>query len=102
MSVATWSGMVYVAFIFDVFSRRIVGWWAATRMTTDLTSGLTTLQASTARSGSSRCPTTTRPKKRHGMSENARPWAGRESRVYGLVRASNDRHEVALGVLRVG
>ena len=34
--VATWSGMVYVAFVFDVFSRRIVGWRAATRMTTDL------------------------------------------------------------------
>lgn len=34
--VATWSGMAYVAFIFDVFSRRIVGWRAATRMTTDL------------------------------------------------------------------
>lgn len=28
--------MVYVAFIFDVFSRRVVGWRAATRMTTDL------------------------------------------------------------------
>jgi putative transposase len=34
--VVTWSGMVYVAFIVDVFSRRIVGWRAATRMTTDL------------------------------------------------------------------
>lgn len=34
--VATWSGTVYVAFIFDVFSRMIVGWRAATRMTTDL------------------------------------------------------------------
>lgn len=34
--VATWSGTVYVAFIIDVFSRRIVGWRAATRMTTDL------------------------------------------------------------------
>ena len=34
--VPTWSGMVYVAFIFDVFSRRIVGWRAATQMTTDL------------------------------------------------------------------
>lgn len=33
--VATWSGTVYVAFIFDVFSRRIVGWRAATTMTTD-------------------------------------------------------------------
>ena len=34
--VPTWSGMVYVAFVFDVFSRRIVGWRAAPRMTTDL------------------------------------------------------------------
>ena len=34
--VATWSGTVYVAFIFDVFSRRIVGWRAATTMTTEL------------------------------------------------------------------
>lgn len=34
--VATWSGTVYVAFIFDVFSRMIVGWRAATRMTTEL------------------------------------------------------------------
>jgi len=28
--------MVYVAFVIDVFSRQIVGWRAATRMTTDL------------------------------------------------------------------
>ena len=34
--VATWTGTVYVAFVFDVFSRRIVGWWAATTMGTDL------------------------------------------------------------------
>ena len=34
--VATWSGTVYVAFIFDAFSRMIVGWRAATSMTTDL------------------------------------------------------------------
>ena len=34
--VPTWSGTVYVAFIFDVFSRRIVGWRAATQMTTEL------------------------------------------------------------------
>ena len=34
--VATFAGTVYVAFIFDVFSRRIVGWRAATSMTTDL------------------------------------------------------------------
>jgi putative transposase len=34
--VATWAGMVYVAFVFDVFSRRILGWRAAARMTTPL------------------------------------------------------------------
>jgi len=34
--VPTWSGMVYVAFVFDVFSRRILGWRAATSMTTPL------------------------------------------------------------------
>ncbi|UYM05629.1 IS3 family transposase [Solicola gregarius] len=34
--VPTWSGMVYVAFVFDVFSRRILGWRAATTMTTPL------------------------------------------------------------------
>ena len=34
--VATWSGTVYVAFVFDVFSRMIVGWRAATSMTTEL------------------------------------------------------------------
>jgi putative transposase len=32
----TWSGMAYVAFVFDVFSRRILGWRVATRMTTPL------------------------------------------------------------------
>lgn len=34
--VATWQGMVYVAFVIDVFSRRIVGWRASTTMRTDL------------------------------------------------------------------
>ena len=34
--VPTWSGMVYVAFIFDVFSRMIIGWRAATCMNTEL------------------------------------------------------------------
>ena len=34
--VATWTGTVYVAFVFDVFSRRIVGWRAATSMSTEL------------------------------------------------------------------
>jgi putative transposase len=32
----TWDGMAYVAFVFDVFSRRILGWRATTRMTTPL------------------------------------------------------------------
>jgi putative transposase len=34
--VATWSGVVYVAFVIDVFSRRIVGWQLAGHMRTDL------------------------------------------------------------------
>jgi putative transposase len=34
--VPTWSGTVYVAFVIDVFSRRMVGWKADTRMHTDL------------------------------------------------------------------
>jgi putative transposase len=33
---STWSGVVYVAFITDVFSRRIVGWKAARTMTASL------------------------------------------------------------------
>ncbi len=34
--VPTWTGMVYVAFVVDAFSRRIVGWRAARSMTTSL------------------------------------------------------------------
>jgi putative transposase len=34
--VATWSGFVYVAFVMDVYSRRIVGWQASTSLRTDL------------------------------------------------------------------
>jgi putative transposase len=33
---STWSGIVYVAFIIDVFSRRLVGWKAARSMTANL------------------------------------------------------------------
>ena len=36
--VATWSGFVYVAFVMDVFSRRIVGWRCSTSLRTDLAS----------------------------------------------------------------
>jgi putative transposase len=34
--VPTWSGMVYVAFVLDAYSRRILGWRAATSMKTAL------------------------------------------------------------------
>ncbi len=34
--VATWRGFVYVAFVIDVFSRKIVGWRASTSLRTDL------------------------------------------------------------------
>ena len=34
--VATWRGFIYVAFVIDVFARRIVGWRAAASMRTDL------------------------------------------------------------------
>ena len=33
--VATWAGFVYVAFVLDAFSRRILGWKAATSMRTE-------------------------------------------------------------------
>ncbi len=34
--VATWRGFVYVAFVIDVFSRRIVGWRVSTSLRSDL------------------------------------------------------------------
>lgn len=34
--VPTWAGMVYVAFVIDAYSRRILGWRAATTMKTSL------------------------------------------------------------------
>jgi putative transposase len=37
--VPTWSGMVYVAFVIDAYSRRILGWRASTSMTTALVLG---------------------------------------------------------------
>ena len=33
--VATWGGFVYVAFVIDVFARRIVGWRVASSLRTD-------------------------------------------------------------------
>ena len=34
--VATWSGFAYVAFVTDVFSRRIVGWNVASTLRSDI------------------------------------------------------------------
>jgi putative transposase len=34
--IATWRGFVYVAFVIDVFARRIVGWRASASLRTDL------------------------------------------------------------------
>lgn len=34
--VSTWAGVVFVAFVIDVFARRIVGWRVASSMRTDL------------------------------------------------------------------
>ena len=34
--VATWSGIAYVCFIVDAFSRMIVGWRVASNMRTDM------------------------------------------------------------------
>ena len=34
--VATWSGFVYVAFVIDVFSRKIVGWRVMNSLKTDI------------------------------------------------------------------
>ena len=34
--VATWRGFVYVAFVIDVFSRRIVGWYVSNSLRSDL------------------------------------------------------------------
>lgn len=34
--VSAWAGMVYVAVVLDAFSRRILGWRAASSMRTDL------------------------------------------------------------------
>jgi transposase InsO family protein len=36
--VATWSGFVYVAFVTDVYSRRILGWRVSSSKTTPLVS----------------------------------------------------------------
>ena len=33
--VSTWEGFVYVAFVVDVFARRIVGWRVGSSMQTD-------------------------------------------------------------------
>ncbi len=49
---STWSGVIYVAFVTDVFSRRIVGWKAARSMTTDLVMDALNMAAWTRRHSS--------------------------------------------------
>ena len=46
---STWSGIVYVAFVTDVFSRRIVGWKAARSMTAPLVTDALNMAAWTRR-----------------------------------------------------
>ena len=46
---STWSGIVYVAFVTDVFSRRIVGWKAARSMTAQLVTDAINMAAWTRR-----------------------------------------------------
>jgi putative transposase len=46
---STWSGIVYVAFVVDVYSRRIVGWKAARAMTAPLVVGALNMAAWTRR-----------------------------------------------------
>ena len=49
---STWSGIVYVAFIIDVYSRRLVGWKAARSMTADLVVDASNMAAWTRRNTS--------------------------------------------------
>ena len=49
---STWSGIVYVAFIVDVYSRRLVGWKAARSMTADLVTDALNMAAWTRRNAS--------------------------------------------------
>ena len=53
---STWSGIVYVAFIIDVFSRRLVGWKAARSMTTALVLDALNMAAWTRRHARPRRP----------------------------------------------
>jgi len=49
---STWSGVVYVAFIIDVFSRRLVGWKASRTMTASLVVDALNMAAWTRRTNS--------------------------------------------------
>jgi len=49
---STWSGVIYIAFVTDVFSRRIVGWKAARSMTTALVLDALNMAAWVRRDGS--------------------------------------------------
>jgi putative transposase len=49
---STWSGIVYIAFITDVFSRRIIGWKASRSMTATLVTDALNMAACTRRHSS--------------------------------------------------
>ena len=52
--VATWRGFVYVAFVIDVFSRRIVGWRVSNSLKADLALDALDRPSTTGRSATSR------------------------------------------------
>jgi putative transposase len=87
----TWSGVVYVAFVIDAFSRRIVGWKADTTMKTDLV--LDTLEMALW----SRDPRRHPARRGHGLALRRRV-AGRIQAVV----ATPDREELRWDGQRVG
>jgi len=79
--VATWSGFVYVAFITDLFSRRIVGWRASTSLRADLAlDAVPPLSARTWEPSTAQRPRSSSP--------SARSWASSSSCSAGQTPAS--------------
>ena len=51
----TWAGMVYVAFVIDAYSRRIIGWRTAAHMRTNWSSTLSSTPCGPAARPGARC-----------------------------------------------
>ena len=103
--VTTWSGVVYVAFVIDAFSRRIVGWKADTTMRTSLV--LDTLEMalwSRDRDGHARSPTADLPQRRRQSSTRASPSPAADRRRRRRVRRhrSATRYDNALAETTIG